>query len=308
MLLTPALAPAQSPVDFGLQEVRRVLAERGSSTKAALPEVEYSTALPADGFQIKSGIVAGGSRRGVMYGLLEAADQLLERSAITNLKATPRIQIRGAWLRASDLLLERSDREWGRLFEGLAQARFNRLRLDLPSLDAARVARLTAIARVAEAHAVDLAVGLQTVDSALVLKLFGSSIVFKAVCPPSSEAMAAILALSEVGRYATVDLPASAYTPEIRQEAAEQHVPLRLLSDLPTASAAALWRSPVTPPAAGLNASVTGYEAGPLGEDWTAAARQLRGWTPLSFIEERGKAEPVKKAAPKKAKKPAKRR
>ena len=80
--------------------------------------VEYSLVLPADGFQIQGLIIRGGSRRGVMYGLLEAADQLRERKTLVPMKATPRFDIRAARLRASDEVLARPEREWREFVRG----------------------------------------------------------------------------------------------------------------------------------------------------------------------------------------------
>ena len=229
-IVAPAAARAEGPVDFGLAELHRVIEERGLNPRSFQVAVEYSLVLPADGFQIQGQIIRGGSRRGVMYGLLEAADQLRERKALVHLKATPRFEMRSARLRGSDEVLARPEREWSELFTELARARFNRLRIEVPELTAERSVRLARIAPLAEEHAIDLALKLTEIDAPMVLKLLGESIVFKAVQVPGAAAATALTTLSEAGRFVTLDLAADDLTADLRKEAQEMRVPLLTLS------------------------------------------------------------------------------
>ena len=61
--------------------------------------------------------------------------------------------------------MARSPGEWQGLFESLAKARINRLRLELPALTPARSARIGVLAKLAEQCAVDLALGLDEIDT-----------------------------------------------------------------------------------------------------------------------------------------------
>lgn len=310
-LVAPAAARAEGPVDFGLAELHRVIEERGLNPRSFQVAVEYSLVLPADGFQIQGQIIRGGSRRGVMYGLLEAADQLRERKALVQLKATPRFEMRSARLRGSDEVLARPEREWSELFTELARARFNRLRIEVPELTAERSVRLARIAPLAEEHAIDLALKLTEIDAPMVLKLLGESIVFKAVQVPGAAAATALTTLSEAGRFVTLDLAADDLTADLRKEAQEMRVPLLTLSASASGPAPHVWLAALAPPetldalAAG---GAAGFEAGPLSENWTGLAHQLGGWSSLSFTEERGRAarsgQPVSKKS-KKTKKPS---
>jgi hypothetical protein len=304
-VVVAAPARAQGPVDFGLAELHRVIEERGLNPKSCQVAVEYSLVLPADGFQIQGQIVRGGSRRGVMYGLLEAADQLREHKALGAVKATPRFEIRAARLRASDEVLARPEREWRELFTELARARFNRLRLDVRELTAERSLRLARIAPLAEEHAVDLALKLETIDAPILLKLLGESIVFKAVQVPGAAAAMALTTLSEAGRFVTLDLAADEQTADLKKQAQELRVPLLALSSSVSGPAPHVWLAALTGPesldalAAG---GAAGFEAGPVDENWTGLAHQLGGWSTLAFTEEHGRAAGSSKPTSKKKK------
>lgn len=292
-VLLPSRTFAEGPVEFGQAELEKVIEERGLSAKSFHVAVEYSLVLPADGFQIQGQIIRGGSRRGVMYGLLEAADQLRERKALVTMKATPRFEIRSARLRTSDQALARPEREWRGLFEALARARFSRLRLEMRELTAERALRLAQLAHLAEEHAVDLALSLQEIDPPILLKLLGESIVFKAVQVPPAAAATAMTTLSEAGRFVTLDVVADAMTLELMNAAQELRVPLLSLSASASGTGPYLWLTGLAAPeslqtlAAG---GAAGFEAGPLSENWTGLEHQLGSWSTLAFTEERGRA------------------
>ena len=290
LLSLPALAAG--PVEFGQAELQKVIEDRGLNASSFRVSVEYSLVLPADGFQIQGLIIRGGSRRGVMYGLLEAADQLRERKSLAAVKATPRFEIRAARLAASDEILGRPERQWNELFAALARARFCRLRLEIQELNAERSQRLAHLAALAEEHAIDLALSLVTIDPPVLLKLLGESIVFKAVQVPTDSAATALTALSEAGRYVTLDLPADAITLDLRRVAQELRVPLLGLSTSTPEFGPYVWLTGLATPES-LQPLATrgaaGFEAGPLSEDWTGLEHQLGSWSALSFTEERGR-------------------
>jgi hypothetical protein len=292
-LFLPAHSLAAGPVEFGHAELQKVIEERGLNARSFHVAVEYSLVLAADGFQIQGQIIRGGARRGLMYGLLEAADQLRERKTLAAVKATPRFEIRAARLHAGDEVLGRPEREWRGLFEALARARFSRLRLEMRELTAERSLRLARIAPLAEEHAIDLALSLEQIDPPLLLKLLGESIVFKAVEVPPGAAATALATLSEAGRFVTLDIAANAMTAELKSQAQELRVPLLSLSKSEAGTAPYVWLTGLAAPeslqtlAAG---KAAGFEAGPLSENWTGLEHQLGGWSSLAFNEERGRA------------------
>jgi len=119
LCLQPALQAA-SPVDFGRREFLAALESRGLKPERFKVITEHSMVLPADGFSIQGFLIRGGNLRGIMYGLLEAAEQIRKTGRVRIAKAQPAISVRGV--------------RWGRplpadpaaLFAALARARFNR--------------------------------------------------------------------------------------------------------------------------------------------------------------------------------------
>jgi hypothetical protein len=132
-LLLPMLASAGAPAEYGLSEYRRALAERGLNAERFKILTEYSIVLDADGFSITGNIIRGGSERGLMYGLLEAADQIRSKGRLVNAKGTPATPMRGVRRFLHNADLERDwyfDKDqWRAFFEMLAHNRFNRFNL-----------------------------------------------------------------------------------------------------------------------------------------------------------------------------------
>ncbi|MBI5280529.1 MAG: hypothetical protein HY858_02520 [Candidatus Solibacter usitatus] len=124
---------AASPLEFGLAEYRKALDERGLSAERFPILTEYSMVLSHDGFSITGNIVRGGSQRGLMYGLLEAAAQIRRQGRLAAAKSSPATPIRGIrWFLHNAGLEERwyHDRDhWRAFFEMLARNRFNRFNL-----------------------------------------------------------------------------------------------------------------------------------------------------------------------------------
>ena len=88
LCLATSAAVWAGPVDFGRQEFERALAERKISPKRYKIQTEVSTDAP-ESFRILPGRVTGGDVRGLMYGLLEAADQIRTRGGLIAAKGTP---------------------------------------------------------------------------------------------------------------------------------------------------------------------------------------------------------------------------
>ncbi len=129
LLLTAPLAGA-GPVDFGLREFRRAAAERGS--KAGAPATSMAGGKP-ECFTISNGAIAGSDERGLMYGLLEAAEQVRESGRVSNAAGCPAAAMRGIRYFLHNEDLERnwyySKDYWQDYFSMLARSRFNRFNL-----------------------------------------------------------------------------------------------------------------------------------------------------------------------------------
>jgi hypothetical protein len=123
-------AAASGPVDFGRTELNRALRERGLSEKAIATQIRPG---PAESWSIRPGVVSGADDRGLMYGLLEAADQIRVSGTLTTAAGRPATPMRGIrYFIHNEQLEERwfySREHWRAYFAMLARNRFNRYNL-----------------------------------------------------------------------------------------------------------------------------------------------------------------------------------
>lgn len=159
LLSLPLMA---GPVDFGLDELQRAIASKGLKPGMVRVALEVSASVKPESFQIAPGRISGGDRRGLLYGLLEAAEQIRAKGRLLPVKKEPPAVIRGLRLAVGEKDFERSDfhtREfWRNHMQTLARSRINRLHLAFgaePKFDSLRM-----IADVALDYAVDLTVGM----------------------------------------------------------------------------------------------------------------------------------------------------
>lgn len=133
--LTPwiALQAAAGPVEFGRAELDRAIAGRNLKLGAIRPLAELSAGVKPEAFEIVPWRISGGDLRGLMYGLLDAAEQIRATGRLAQTKQEPQVPIRGVRL---ELLNDEWEREnfhsrpfWTRYFQMLARSRFNRFHL-----------------------------------------------------------------------------------------------------------------------------------------------------------------------------------
>jgi hypothetical protein len=129
-IVSAAGAAQAGPVDFGKMELSAALAARGLPRDAIIAELRPG---PAESWSIARGRVVGGDERGLMYGLLEAADQIRSAGTLTPASGQPATPMRGVrcFLHNHDLE-ERwyfSREYWDAYFTMLARNRFNRFNL-----------------------------------------------------------------------------------------------------------------------------------------------------------------------------------
>jgi hypothetical protein len=124
---------AAGPLEFGMAEYRKALEARGLSPERNQILTEFSMVLSGDGFSITGNIIRGGSQRGLMYGLLEAAEQIRRLGHLAPAKVDPPNQMRGIRWFLHNEELERGwyyDHDhWRAFFEMLARNRYNRFNL-----------------------------------------------------------------------------------------------------------------------------------------------------------------------------------
>jgi hypothetical protein len=234
------------PVDFGKQEFQRALADRKLSPQRYRVQTEVSTDAP-ESFRIVGARISGGDVRGLMYGLLEASEQIRSKGWLTAAKASATIQIRGVRLlvQAEDLGGEwfYTPAYWDEVFATLARSRFNRLNLVFGenAVLSGRVANaVRAIAQTALGYAVDLAVSLEPgalgAGGPEVKSLLATSPAIRSVQwrrgssdAPSMRLPEALLgALLQSGRRVTLEFPSQEATSDLVAKVAEGGIPWRL--------------------------------------------------------------------------------
>lgn len=127
--LLAAPAVFAGAVEFGQAELEKAAAARGLKLQI---RTEVTTD-PPDSFQIAATRISGGDRRGLMYGLLEAAAQIRATGKLTPARGIPAVQMRGIRYFLHNESLEKgwyySHEYWQSYFQMLARNRFNRFNL-----------------------------------------------------------------------------------------------------------------------------------------------------------------------------------
>ncbi|MCC6860228.1 MAG: hypothetical protein IT158_16795 [Bryobacterales bacterium] len=120
------------PVEFGMAELRKALEARGLPEKRFRVVTEVTTD-PPESYTIRPGRIGGGDLRGLMYGLLAAAEQIGTTGRLVSAQGAPRTPVRGIrhFLHNADLEKDwyYSRDYWARYLAMLARARFNRFNL-----------------------------------------------------------------------------------------------------------------------------------------------------------------------------------
>ena len=189
-------------MDFAQAELDAALAARGLRLRirTALDK------LPADSFVIEATRIRGGDRRGLLYGMLEAAEQIRINGKLKPLTAAPEKSIRGIRMSGNDA--PSGDAEyWTGLFRLLVRSRFNRVTLLFerePPPD-----RISRIAQAAYEHGLDFVLGLETIHYAELKTLLAAcpSIRSVQVQSPSTEAERAT---AEAGRWVGLEVRGAA--------------------------------------------------------------------------------------------------
>lgn len=120
------------PVEFGIAELKAACAFRGVDYNRLRLKIELDQG-PPESFRIQPRRISGGDLRGLMYGLLQAAEQIRERGRLAPAAGAPATPIRGIRQFIHNQSLERSwyysPQYWQSFFSMLARNRFNRFNL-----------------------------------------------------------------------------------------------------------------------------------------------------------------------------------
>jgi hypothetical protein len=121
-----------SPVDFAKTELHRALAARGLSADAPAFQTRLVPGKP-ECYRVTGEGITGSDERGLMYGVLEAAEQIRASGRISNTSACPEVAMRGIRYFLHNHDLEQnwyySHDYWDQYFSMLAKDRFNRFNL-----------------------------------------------------------------------------------------------------------------------------------------------------------------------------------
>jgi hypothetical protein len=168
LLLAAVSVRAAGPVDFGNAELNAALAEHKLKFHV---DTELNLDAP-ETFSItlyKTGMVrvTGGDLRGLMYGLIEASEQIRANGKLKATSGKPATAVRGVrmTLRSYDLTQPwfTSDADWRAYFQTLARSRLNRISLMI-SLAEADIERLRILSETAAEYGVDFVLGIRHLE------------------------------------------------------------------------------------------------------------------------------------------------
>ncbi|MCL4795844.1 MAG: hypothetical protein KJZ84_14890 [Bryobacteraceae bacterium] len=202
----PLVFPA-GPLDFARAELDEAIRERKLNPATFRVRTEYSMVLPDEGFQILPGLVRGGSLRGLVYGLLEAATQIRTRGQLLSVKGQAKLPLRGVRRAASQDDWDRTPEAWFEQFTELARLRFNRFHfvLDAEPLTPERIETLRAISDAARERAVELVIGLEDPTAEEVMRLLAECEAVRGVHVDAETAAYISGPVSEAGRYVVLE-------------------------------------------------------------------------------------------------------
>jgi hypothetical protein len=160
-------AHAAGPVDFGMSELDAAIAARNFKYKPRIVteiDLEAPETFRIEPYTAGGGRIAGGDLRGLMYGLLEAAEQIRATGRLKQAHGTPSLAPRGVKVAADPASTWfGSEAFWAGFMASLARDRFDRLQLvfeRLPDKDLLPVLRM--ISRTALQYSIDVALGLRS--------------------------------------------------------------------------------------------------------------------------------------------------
>lgn len=203
-----AAAAHAGPVDIGTAELNAALAARNLKVRF-VPELSLD---PPESFRIEpaasgGAYIRGGDVRGLMYGLMEAAEQIRTNGRFAKAHSERAAALRGVRIELDARLEHASDEFWRGYFEMLARNRFNRAHVVFPEL--VRPYRAACIvSRAAADAAVDFTLGVGGQITAKDMAALLSScpaVRSVAVERTSSSRLDVFDAVKHAGRLVTVD-------------------------------------------------------------------------------------------------------
>lgn len=332
--LTLASLGYAGPPDFGKQELRSAIGDRhllfSIETELNLNQPETFVITPVGSTSIR---VSGGDLRGLMYGLIDASEQVRSGGNVVRKTGEPGFRVRSVRIAPSEAELiaqgfYSSDR-WMKIFEILARNRINRLTFSLP-VEHVEYDRLRFLSRLGQDYGVDLNVGLRPpagsrVTSAQIRKLLDEVVLIRGVQldvgrePVDYFRTTVFPAIQQTGRRVTVDLRGAEMRPDVIRASQAAGVAILVAGRNSASGLEEPYYSPVTVMstadqsdvasklAALSSASATGFELDLNGSNLENYERIYAEWGRAGYDYRAPGLAPGKAApAPAKAKSPAK--
>jgi hypothetical protein len=238
-LLVLAVSALASPVDFGMAELNAAIEARNFKYKPKVMaelDIEAPETFRIEPYAAGGGHITGGDLRGLMYGLLEAAEQMRANGRLKLTRGAPALALRGIRITADpEAAWFSSDEFWNGFFAGMARNRFNRLEVMFESQpEPASFPALRSIAQTAAQYGVDLAIGFGSPNTSAIERLLANCSSVRVIVLHHPESMpdpgALLQILHEAGRRVVLELPDNPDTASLIEAAGEQGLPLRLFS------------------------------------------------------------------------------
>jgi hypothetical protein len=226
---------AAGPVEFAQAELDSAMAERKLKWKNQVDlNLDAPDTFRIEPYSIGGAHITGGDLRGLMYGLLEAAEQIRATGRFTKTSGNPAASLRGVRIVLNADLEAAPEAFWNLYFRMLARNRFNRAHVVFQRIEAPyRLAKL--LSHTAAEYGIDFTLGVEGDASAeeLAHMLILCPAVRGVALESFSEQAAVFSALRVAGRRVTLDLDGATAQPAVLQEA--------LTSGIPVLRPAAAW-------------------------------------------------------------------
>jgi len=165
LILLSTLAAA-GPVEFGQAELDSAMAERKLKAKNQVDlNLDPPETFRIEPYSIGGAHITGGDLRGLMYGLLEAAEQIRATGHFTKTVGDPAASLRGVRIVLNADLEAAPEAFWNSYFRMLARNRFNRAHVVFPRIEAPySLPKL--LSHIASEYGIDFTLGVEVDTSA----------------------------------------------------------------------------------------------------------------------------------------------
>lgn len=236
LLLTTTLATA-GPLEFGRAELNAALAAR-KIEPALVHVITEMSADPAGSYRIEGSRIFGGDLRGLMYGLLEAAEQIRATGKLVPTKAIPACQLRGVRISYQNQPKE----FWTNYIQMLARNRFNRLNVVFPQDP--NLERVDELSQTATDHGMDFVLTFEgeAKDLTAILTRCKNIRAIRLQSTPEQ----AFEPIRRAGHLVTLELDNAQTNPSLLEAAKQAGIPIRLSSSYtkPAFEPKLLWGDP----------------------------------------------------------------